>query len=421
MIFLFKMQTCKMHNYWYIKYYYSLSRKLKIQDSSKFCNYSECECPEYYLARNVEFTGYFQTMTTKAAITVQSSMFKRKEIYIVLIVKSSDEECNSGGHFGYTKTHESASQSHRPAGSLLERQKNVTIIVEPTLSVQLFSYLQKIIMQRPLQFQLYSFYHFTLLHSLSFWSAGTGQQRGGSSERSFRSVLMPQEKIINEDTPVSVPLRTSSRRLRDNYGSTPRDIEPSDVHKLDSVDNLDQNHSLVTDGANEPTSREFEQHYDMLHDIDQEKDIYRLRTSLMLTDLAKKENKSLSKKYRLYHWNLLMISVFYALPVVQLVVTYQKVLNSSGNEDICYYNFLCAHPLGVLSAFNNVWSNVGYILLGFLFFFLVLRRDRQYKQEIVENEALEKNYGIPQHYAIFYAMGKCHSEGNYSFRSRASP
>lgn len=32
-----------------------------------------------------------------------------------------------------------------------------------------------------------------------------------------------------------------------------------------------------------------------------------------------------------------------------------------------------------------------------------------------------QNYGIPQHYAIFYAMGKCHSEGNYSFRSRASP
>lgn len=355
----------------------------------------ETQCPEYYLARNVEFIGYFQTMTTKAAITVQRSMFRRNEVYIVLIVKSSDEECNSGGHFGDTKRRESASQSHRPAGSLWERQKNVTIIVEPTLSEN--NYAKAIAV--PVIFFL-SFYVVAFIVLLVTWY----RQRGGSSERSFRSVLMPQEKIINEDTPVSVPLRTSSRRLRDNYGSTPRDNESLDVHKLDSVDNLDQNHSLVTDGANEPTSKEFEQHYDMLHDIDQEKDIYRLRTSLMLTDLAKKENKSLSKKYRLYHWNLLMISVFYALPVVQLVVTYQKVLNSSGNEDICYYNFLCAHPLGVLSAFNNVWSNVGYILLGFLFFFLVLRRDRQYKHEIVENKALEKNYGIPQHYAIFYAM-----------------
>lgn len=47
----------------------------------------------------------------------------------------------------------------------------------------------------------------------------------------------------------------------------------------DNVDQLDHDHSLVTDGRNEPTSREFEQHYDMLHDVDQEKDIYRLRVS----------------------------------------------------------------------------------------------------------------------------------------------
>ena len=31
------------------------------------------QCPVYDLARNVEFTGFFQTMTTKAAITVEVS------------------------------------------------------------------------------------------------------------------------------------------------------------------------------------------------------------------------------------------------------------------------------------------------------------------------------------------------------------
>ena len=48
----------------------------------------------------------------------------------------------------------------------------------------------------------------------------------------------------------------------------------------DSVDHLEQDNSLVTDGTKEPTSREFEQHYDMLHDIDQEKDVYRLRVRI---------------------------------------------------------------------------------------------------------------------------------------------
>ena len=47
----------------------------------------------------------------------------------------------------------------------------------------------------------------------------------------------------------------------------------------DSVDQLEEDHSLVTDAIKDPTSRDFEQHYDMLHDIDQEKDIYRLRVS----------------------------------------------------------------------------------------------------------------------------------------------
>ena len=33
--------------------------------------YISFQCPVYDLARNVEFTGYFQTMTTKAAITTE--------------------------------------------------------------------------------------------------------------------------------------------------------------------------------------------------------------------------------------------------------------------------------------------------------------------------------------------------------------
>ena len=49
----------------------------------------------------------------------------------------------------------------------------------------------------------------------------------------------------------------------------------------DSVDQLEQDHSLVTDGMKEPSSRDFEDHYDMLRDIDHEKDIYRLRVSAL--------------------------------------------------------------------------------------------------------------------------------------------
>lgn len=46
----------------------------------------------------------------------------------------------------------------------------------------------------------------------------------------------------------------------------------------DSVEHSEHDH-LATDGSKEP-SREFEKHYDMLHDIELEKDIYRLRVSI---------------------------------------------------------------------------------------------------------------------------------------------
>ncbi|GFS23448.1 SID1 transmembrane family member 1, partial [Elysia marginata] len=82
------------------------------------------------------------------------------------------------------------------------------------------------------------------------------------------------------------------------------------------------------------------------------------------------------------------------------------VLNESGNLDLCYYNFGCAHPFkDVLSAFNNVISNIGYIMLGILFIIIVRVRDNQSKKTVLEYGAVAEMYGIPQHFGLFYAMG----------------
>nr|CAD7403503.1 unnamed protein product [Timema cristinae] len=44
---------------------------------------------------------------------------------------------------------------------------------------------------------------------------------------------------------------------------------------------------------------------------------------LSVADLARKDPRVLRKKSQLYLWNLLTVAVFYSLPVVQLVLTYQ--------------------------------------------------------------------------------------------------
>ncbi|RTG86335.1 uncharacterized protein DC041_0003499 [Schistosoma bovis] len=131
---------------------------------------------------------------------------------------------------------------------------------------------------------------------------------------------------------------------------------------------------------------------------------YKMNVLLYVSDLSKKRYGTLNRKYLLYFWYLIIISIFYGLPAVQLIMTYQKAVFETGNEDLCYYNFECAHSLGIFTAFNNIISNIGYVMLGLLFLGLTARRDilhRRSKNLNPNSQVL----GIPQHYGLFYAMG----------------
>ncbi|KPJ21339.1 SID1 transmembrane family member 1 [Papilio machaon] len=92
-----------------------------------------------------------------------------------------------------------------------------------------------------------------------------------------------------------------------------------------------------------------------------------LSPPLTLAGLSRAKPGAHSRRSDRYFWSALTVAVVYALPVVQLLSTYQRMVFQTGNQDLCYYNFLCAHPLGFLSDFNHVYSNVGYVLLGLVF------------------------------------------------------
>ncbi|XP_070548986.1 SID1 transmembrane family member 1-like [Ptychodera flava] len=124
------------------------------------------------------------------------------------------------------------------------------------------------------------------------------------------------------------------------------------------------------------------------------------------------------KDYILYSWNIIPIAVFYALPVMQLVFSYQVMHNNTGNEDKCYYNFMCANSFGQLSAFNNVFSNTGYILLGILYLIIV-----RLKATYGNSSEDKKYFGL--HYALGIALimegvlsgsyHVCPNRSNYQF------
>lgn len=121
-----------------------------------------------------------------------------------------------------------------------------------------------------------------------------------------------------------------------------------------------------------------EAEYDNLIDADS-REVRLCKRILCLDDLARKDPRIHKQKSYLYLYNVLTMALFYGLPAIQLVIIYQKVLNRTGEQDLCYYNFLCAHPLGSISDFNHVFSNVGYVLLGVLFLGIVYNRERTHK------------------------------------------
>jgi len=113
----------------------------------------------------------------------------------------------------------------------------------------------------------------------------------------------------------------------------------------------------------------------MLYEYDSEP----FPVNLLMSELQFDDSPAAQKEYRRYAWYLLAVIIFYGIPAFQLVLTYQQLLSVSGNQDICYYNTLCSHPWYINSshtiiAFNNIFSNIGYFILGVLVILLTYRR-----------------------------------------------
>ncbi|NXG57546.1 SIDT2 protein, partial [Hemiprocne comata] len=355
-------------------------------------------CPVYDLDNNVAFIGMYQTMTKKAAITVQKKDFPSNSFYVVVVVKTEDEAC--GGALPYYPLSKDASPDE-PVDQH-NRQKMLEVMVSPAITSE--AYVSSVLFCLGI---FLSFYVLTVLiacwencrqqkrkgllaamdspsldtgHTRSFpdsflghspydsygyGSFGNGSSSSaegvtdslGSTDVSYSYVGQEQFKRRTPSAPMR-PLSIAMGRCQYRAGMGP--INPKSA--------LPPPCPLGTEPPPAPTSLSFQQY-------------------LCVADLARKDKRVLRKKYQIYFWNIATIAVFYALPVIQLVITYQTVVNVTGNQDICYYNFLCAHPLGNLSAFNNILSNLGYILLGLLFLLIILQREINYSRALMRHDA----------------------------------
>ncbi|XP_032565355.1 SID1 transmembrane family member 2 isoform X1 [Chiroxiphia lanceolata] len=379
-------------------------------------------CPVYDLDNNVAFIGMYQTMTKKAAITVQKKDFPSHSFYVVVVVKTEDEAC--GGPLPYYPLSKNSSPDE-PVDQH-NRQKMLEVMVSPAITSE--AYVSSVLFCLSI---FLSFYVLTLL--IACWESCRQHKRKGLLS-AMDSPSLDTASLLGHSR--SIPDSFLGRGYDSyGYGSFGNGSSSSTEGVTDSLGSTEVSYSYVgqeqfkrrtpsaptrplsipmgerslENVAGRPRldslSSVEEDDYDTLADIDYDKNVIRTKKYLCVADLARKDKRVLRKKYQIYFWNIATIAVFYALPVIQLVITYQTVVNVTGNQDICYYNFLCAHPLGNLSAFNNILSNLGYILLGLLFLLIILQREINYNRALMRNDTHALECGIPKHFGLFYAMG----------------
>ncbi|XP_026734688.1 SID1 transmembrane family member 1-like [Trichoplusia ni] len=344
-------------------------------------------CPVFDNERDILYDGYYLTMTRRGGITLTQDTFP-VGFYIVFIVKTSDEDCtDKAGN----------NTLPRVAHYLGWAEEEVVQLVTNDGRVKTFSF-------RIIQTISYQEYAIAAGAVLAFFSSfyvafiiavfcrkkviGHGQGQGQlvtSEEEGLSTPPVPQ------DLPSSGPTRRRRVAIDSHSGESSR-------HCLVGEGDMYAEQRTCPDGS---SSSDTESDFSTLDDVNTDKDIYRLGGKLCVANLARCRPRVLSARSKMYLWNVLTVAVFYTLPVIQLVVTYQRLLNQSGNQDLCYFNFLCAHPLLVLSDFNHVYSNLGYVLLGLLFLAQVWRRHSTHQNKTPE----QKELGIPQHFGLLYAMG----------------
>ncbi|RUS79414.1 hypothetical protein EGW08_012827 [Elysia chlorotica] len=308
---------------------------LKVTSKSEMCmtvSIQSIKCPVFDLEMNIEYDGKYQTMSTQATMLLQRDDYADTNgFYIVFITKANDKDCV--GHLDFQELVPSSKVGK-------ERRKNISIIITDTITNAQYWKATSAALGFFLAFYLLAFVLFCLC------------QRCGLP-KTFAE--MSSEDMGNDDEFLRATPHGAS------YGATGNGNLEDSASTSRQLSAVSSSSGVIDESA-----------IDFLPDADYEKDVFRTKTALFVSDLARKKRSKLAKIYKTFYWNLLTIAIFYGLPVVQLVITYQRVLNESGNLDLCYYNFGCAHPWrDYLSAFNNVYSNIGYIMLGLLFIIIV--------------------------------------------------
>ncbi len=89
-------------------------------------------------------------------------------------------------------------------------------------------------------------------------------------------------------------------------------------------------------------------------------------------------NKRKIKTSYKHSWRLLLlISIFYGLPTTQYI--FYQISDPEVRKEQCYFNNKCVHQVGGIVSFNNVISNLAYILLSLTLYYIIFKYDNTFQ------------------------------------------
>lgn len=102
--------------------------------------------------------------------------------------------------------------------------------------------------------------------------------------------------------------------------------------------------------------------------------------------------------------NLLIMGIFAALPVTELIRSYLNMIMNYGVEDQCFFNSRCLTGFGVVPDFSRVFSNIGYIFAG-IAFTIIVRKHQKLTHNILNGYTAFNSVGVSRHYGLFTSLG----------------
>ncbi|XP_064393018.1 SID1 transmembrane family member 1-like [Halichondria panicea] len=318
-------------------------------------------CPVNDLLTTAQSRGIFQTMSTSAFLTVRASEVNDRE-FLIVIITTTFSVCHSKYYVQQTPLSilNSTDQFEQVLAVQVKRlPPTSTFALAIALPVIIFAVVWIIGLLVP-------FFCCPQLHWIPVCGCARAKQ---------------QDQLLSDVT------------SKATYST----IEKSALQRKDRdiLDGPDPD----SDGSRGQRTKLYDESLEMSANVEADE------SKLKLPRMSKQKYKKMNDLYSVYGWNTFTVGIFYALPAFQLVFSEQRLLNSSGNQDQCYYNFKCAYPVGVLSAFNNIWSNIGYVMLGALFLVIVTIRKFLYKRQREKDIEFVDTHGVPQYFGIYYAMG----------------